>query len=89
MQYLDKTGMISELDCIVLEQSCQLLKKWKDDGKKAFPININIAGVDLKEESIYKRMRAIVEEYGVDKRLIGLEIRECIPGKRRYCKREN
>ena len=76
MQYLDKTGMISELDCIVLEQSCQLLKKWKDDGKKAFPININIAGVDLKEESIYKRMRAIVEEYGVDKRLIGLEIKD-------------
>ncbi len=76
MQYLDKTGMISELDCIVLEKSCQLLKKWKDDGKKVVPININIAGVDLKEESIYKRMRAIVDEYGVDKRFIGLEIKE-------------
>ena len=76
MQYLDKTGMVSELDCIVLEKSCQLLKKWENDGKKVFPVNINIAGVDLKEESIYKRMRAIVEEYGVDKRLIGLEIKE-------------
>ncbi len=76
MQYLDKTGMISELDCIVLEKSCQLLKKWKEDGKKVFPININIAGVDLKEESIYNRMRAIVDEYGIDKKLIGLEIKE-------------
>lgn len=76
MPYLDKNGMISELDCTVLERSCQLLKKWKDDGKKPFPININIAGVDLKEDVIYERMRNIVEEYGVDKRLIGLEIKE-------------
>ncbi len=76
MQYLDKTGMVSELDCIVLEKSCQLLKKWQDDGKKVFPININVAGVDLKEESIYNRMRAIVDEYGIDKKLIGLEIKE-------------
>lgn len=76
MPYLDKNGMISELDCTVLERSCQLLKKWKDDGKKPFPININIAGVDLKEDVIYERMRNIVEEYDVDKRLIGLEIKE-------------
>lgn len=76
MPYLDKNGMISELDCTVLERSCQLLKKWKDDGRKPFPININIAGVDLKEDIIYERMRNIVEEYGVEKNLIGLEIKE-------------
>ena len=76
MPYLDKTGMISELDCIVLEKSCQLLKKWQNDGKRVFPVNINIAGADLKEESIYNRMRAIVNESGIDKKLIGLEIKE-------------
>lgn len=78
MQYLDKTGMISELDCIVLEKSCQLLKKWKEDGKTVFPININIAGVDLKEESIYNRMRNIVRQYEVEPKLIGLEIKESV-----------
>ena len=68
--------MVSELDCIVLEKSCQLLKKWKDDGKKVFPININIAGVDIKEDSIYDRMRDIVKQYGIEPKLIGLEIKE-------------
>lgn len=76
MHYLDKSGMISELDCTVLEKSCQLIKKWVDDGKKPFPININIVGDDLKEDSIYKQMRNIVDEYGIDKKLIGLEIKE-------------
>lgn len=76
MQYLDKNGMVSELDCVVLEKSCALIKKWEKDGKKVFPININLAGADLKEESIYNRMRSIVESYGVDKKLIGLEIKE-------------
>lgn len=76
MQYLDKTGMISELDCVVLEKSCELIKKWVDEGKKPFPVNINIIGTDLKEESIYNKMRAIVDESGVDKSLIGLEIKE-------------
>lgn len=76
MQYLDKNGMISELDCVVLEKSCELIKKWIDDGRKPFPVNINITGTDLKEESIYNRMRTIVNESGVDKSLIGLEIKE-------------
>ena len=76
MQYLDKNGMISELDCVVLEKSCGLIKKWIDDGRKPFPVNINITGTDLKEESIYNRMRTIVNESGVDKSLIGLEIKE-------------
>ena len=76
MQYLDKNGMISELDCVVLEKSCELLKKWIADGRKPFPVNINIAGTDLKEKSIYNRMREIVNEAGIDKSLIGLEIKE-------------
>lgn len=76
MQYLDKIGMISELDCVVLEKSCALIKKWMDDGRKPFPVNINIIDTDLKEESIYNRMKTIVEEAGVDKSLIGLEIKE-------------
>lgn len=76
IQHLDKTGMISELDCVVLEKSCELLKKWKDDGKKVFPININLSGVDLKEDHIYNRMREIVRQYEIEPNLIGLEIKE-------------
>lgn len=76
MQYLDKNGMISELDCIVLEKSCRLLRKWIDDGRKPFPININIAGSDLREESIYNRMINTVEEYRIEPSLIGIEIKE-------------
>lgn len=76
MQYLDKNGMISELDCVVLEKSCELLKKWVDDGREPFPVNINIIGTDLKEERIYNRMKAIVDKAGIDKSLIGLEIKE-------------
>lgn len=76
MHYLDKNGMISELDCVVLEKSCEMLKKWVDDGRKPFPVNINIIGTDLKEESIYERMKAIVDKARIDKSLIGLEIKE-------------
>ncbi len=78
MQYLDKNGMISELDCVVLEKSCELIKKWVDDGKKPFPLNINIARSDLKEERIYNAMRNVVNKYDIDKSLIGLEIKESV-----------
>ena len=76
MQYLEKNGMISELDCVVLDKSCQLIKKWMKDGRKPMPINVNIAASDLQEESIYNRIRKIVDKSGVDKSLIGLEIKE-------------
>ncbi len=76
MQYLDKNGMICELDCIVLEKSCQLLRKWIDDGKKPVPLNINISGSDLHEESIYKRMTDTVVKYDIDPSLIGIEVKE-------------
>lgn len=78
IQYLDKTGMISELDCIVLEKSCELLRKWKNDGKKVFPVNINLSSADLKEESIYNRLRSIVNEYEIEPRYIGFEIKESV-----------
>lgn len=78
MHYLDKTGMISELDCVVLEKSCELIKKWQSEGRKIYPININIIDADLTEESIYNRMRKIVNDSGVDKSLIGLEIKESV-----------
>ena len=76
MQYLEKNGMISELDCVVLDKSCQLIKKWMKDGRKPMPINVNIAASDLQEKSIYNRIRKIVDKSGVDKSLIGLEIKE-------------
>ena len=40
------------------------------------PINVNISASDLQEESIYNRIRKIVDKSGVDKSLIGLEIKE-------------
>ena len=37
-----------------------------------------MSGADLKEDTIYNRLREIVRQYGVDPKLIGLEIKESV-----------
>ncbi len=76
MPYLEKNGMMSELDCVVVEKSCELLRKWIDDKKKPLPININISGRDITEDIIYNRLVKTVKQYEIEPSLIGLEIKE-------------
>lgn len=76
LPYLEKNGMISELDCIVLEKTCEILKKWENDKVKAMPLNLNLSSRDIRSDVIYARILEILNGYDIEPGLLGFEVKE-------------
>lgn len=72
----EKNGMITALDEYVFRTVCLQLKKWEQEGRKLFPISVNISRVSLYFDNIVERYKEILDECGADAKLIPLEITE-------------
>lgn len=72
----EKNGMITALDEYVFRTVCLQLKKWEQEGRKLFPISVNISRVSLYFDNIVERYKEILDECGADAKLVPLEITE-------------
>lgn len=73
---LEKTGLITGLDCYVLELVYQTLRRWMDDGYEPIRISANISRVDFFSDTITDKMEELMEEYRIPKEYIEIEITE-------------
>lgn len=74
--YLEKTGLIVNMDFIVYENVCKLLQTWKNDKIKLIPISVNVSRCHLLTGNFVERLEALVEKYEIDRKYICLEITE-------------
>lgn len=72
----EKNGFITELDFYVWEQTCCIIKKWKDEGKKLFPVSVNVSRVDIYNEDLPELLLGLVKKYDLQPNLLHLEITE-------------
>ncbi|KAI4448690.1 hypothetical protein C823_003211 [Eubacterium plexicaudatum ASF492] len=72
----EKNGFISELDYYVLRATCQMIRKWLDDGKKVYPISVNVSRTDLYNPNLPEQIKACVAEFDVPHELIAFELTE-------------
>ncbi len=72
----EKNGMISTLDEYVFDEVCRRQKKWSDEGRRMLPVSVNISRASLYYENVAKKYRKIVDSYGLDVKLVQLEITE-------------
>lgn len=84
--YLEKTGLIVNMDFIIYENVCQLLKKWKDNNVKMIPISVNVSRSHLLTGNFVERLEKLVELYDIDRKYLCLEITESmfVSGKQGY-----
>ena len=75
---MEKLGVISDVDLWVLEQVCQILQKWKKEGRKMFPISFNFSRITLLEENLVEKMEHIISKYDIDRNYLEIEITETI-----------
>lgn len=73
---MERTGEITKLDLILLEESCRLLAKWKENGYKCVPLSVNLSRRDLYMPGLNATICAILERYGIERSKIHLEITE-------------
>lgn len=73
---LEDNGMIADLDRYMLEQCCQLIRKWLDQGKEVHPISVNLSRPHFADTNLRDTLIHIVKKYNVPLSLLELEITE-------------
>lgn len=72
---LEKNGMIADLDRCIWRKSCEILARWKEEGKDLF-LSVNISPRDFYLLDVVAEMNRLVSEYGIEPAKLRLEITE-------------
>lgn len=76
VEFCEKSGLIQEIDQLVLEDVCMKQKEWMKKGLPCVPIAVNLSRAYLNDiDSIYS-IKEIVDRYEIPASLIKLEITE-------------
>ena len=73
---LEKTGMITRVDEIVWEQTCQFLARRKKEGKPNVPLAVNISRRDFDKPNFCSIIYDLIEKYDIEPSLLDLELTE-------------
>lgn len=78
----ERNGMIVELDEYMFCTVCKQQKKWLDEGKKVYPVSINISRASLYRIDVEERYRKIMQTYEIEPQYIQLEVTETVMEKK-------
>lgn len=74
----EKTGLIHEIDFIILEKTLRFLRKCLDDGIDCTPISINFSRMHLMSHDFIVRLISKINEYQIPPKLIEIELTETV-----------
>lgn len=72
----EKNGLISKIDYYVWEKTCQLLAKWKKEGKRIVPLSVNVSRLNFYLSDFYGTMVSLIEKYDIEAEYLRLEVTE-------------
>ena len=72
----ERNGFIMKLDYYIWEKSCQLIRRWIDEGRTPLPISVNISRVSLYNPHLVDVLCELVEKYNIPPELFQLELTE-------------
>jgi EAL domain-containing protein (putative c-di-GMP-specific phosphodiesterase class I) len=72
---LERNGMIAVLDRFIWRKACEILARWKREGKSLF-LSVNISPRDFYLLDVPAEMNQLVNEFGIDPARLRLEITE-------------
>lgn len=72
----EKTGFIAKVDYYVWKKTCETLRKWSDAGLNPDPVSVNVSRVNLNNPNIVEIVTELVQQYGLEPRMLQLEITE-------------
>lgn len=74
--FFERDGSIGKIDDIVLNKVCAALARWKEEGRKLYPISVNLSRKRLYDENLISHLVEIIDGYGVSHELIDFELTE-------------
>lgn len=74
----EKNGKICQLDQYVFQQVCELLERWKREGRELIPVSVNLSRKYFEDPNFLTRFLEISREYDFPKEMIEFELTESI-----------
>lgn len=75
---LERNGQIALVDRCIWEKACQILARWKEEGRDNLYLSINISPKDFYFMDVYETITSLVEKYGISPKNLRLEITETV-----------
>ena len=72
----ERTGLISEIDAWVLEQSCWQMRQWQAAGIELSFVAVNISSRLFARPELYQLVSTVLADTGLDPALLELEVTE-------------
>jgi diguanylate cyclase (GGDEF)-like protein/PAS domain S-box-containing protein len=72
----EETGFIVRIGDWVIDQACRILSDWRARGIQPPRLSVNVSPRQFLQPGLAKRIRGILDDHGVDARLIDLEVTE-------------
>jgi EAL domain-containing protein (putative c-di-GMP-specific phosphodiesterase class I) len=70
------SGIVTKIDFYVLENVCKNIQSWQAQGISIVPITVNFSGRHLFNTAVADNILEVIDKYGVDHKLIGIEFSE-------------
>ena len=69
-------GQISAVDNYVWNEAARQIAEWRDKIGVTLPVSVNLSSLDVFDPSLEERLDALVRQYGLDHKLLKLEVTE-------------
>ncbi|MEG2584090.1 MAG: EAL domain-containing protein, partial [Oscillospiraceae bacterium] len=60
------------------EKTCEMLRKWIDNGKKVIPLSVNVSKIQINNSKFLDTYLSIKNKYNIPSGLIEIELTESI-----------
>lgn len=74
----EKNGNICRLDCYVFEEVCRTIDRWRREGRKLFPVSVNLSRQHFKRNDFLNQFADVAAKYRIPEGLLELELTESI-----------
>ncbi|MCI6580776.1 MAG: EAL domain-containing protein [Oscillospiraceae bacterium] len=72
----EKNGFVITLDRFVWEETCKVIKKWRDLGYRDIPVSVNVSRMHIVHDTFVEDFAALVKKYDIPPHLVEVEITE-------------
>ena len=76
MKFSEESGLIYEIDKLIITEVCQKINEWRQVGDSIIPISINLSRAYLNNIDSILQIKAILDKYSIPSKYIHLEITE-------------
>lgn len=76
--YYERTGRIRDIDFLVMESVCKMLRRRIDAGRRVVPVSCNFSRVHFTSDGFPERFEQVMDKYRIPRELIEVEITETL-----------